>query len=181
MPKKKTGPNRSDFIRSLPSTLSAAEVIAKGKAAGLKISSALVYLARTRKHARPAKAGKAKSAAVPSHAKAANKKPTASDFIRSQPVTMTASSVLKQGVAQGFSFTPELVYAVRRRMKQGGSKARKAGRPKGSRNGSSKSAAAANPTGYHAEFRRLMIRLGLEQSEAIYAVVRGELKALGRG
>lgn len=38
--------NKSAFVRSLPSTLSAAEVIEKGKAKGIKLSAAQVYTIR---------------------------------------------------------------------------------------------------------------------------------------
>ena len=38
--------NKSAFVRSLPSSLSAAEVIAKGKAKGIKLSAAQVYTIR---------------------------------------------------------------------------------------------------------------------------------------
>jgi hypothetical protein len=41
-----TGTNKSAFVRSLPSSLSAAEVIEKGKAKGIKLSAAQVYTIR---------------------------------------------------------------------------------------------------------------------------------------
>lgn len=40
------GVNKSAFVRSLPSSLSAAEVIEKGKAKGIKLSAAQVYTIR---------------------------------------------------------------------------------------------------------------------------------------
>jgi hypothetical protein len=40
------GTNKSAFVRSLPSSLSAAEVIEKGKAKGIKLSAAQVYTIR---------------------------------------------------------------------------------------------------------------------------------------
>ncbi|HTU58029.1 MAG TPA: hypothetical protein VMF89_06340 [Polyangiales bacterium] len=40
------GINKSAFVRSLPSSLSAAEVIEKGKAKGIKLSAAQVYTIR---------------------------------------------------------------------------------------------------------------------------------------
>jgi hypothetical protein len=42
-----TKPNTSAFIRSQPSTMSAADVIAKGKAEGLTITTGLVYGVRS--------------------------------------------------------------------------------------------------------------------------------------
>jgi hypothetical protein len=45
--KKQTkGPNRSDFIRSLPASMPAAEVVAKGAEAGLTFKAGLVYEVR---------------------------------------------------------------------------------------------------------------------------------------
>jgi hypothetical protein len=41
-----SGVNKSAFVRSLPSSLSAAEVIEKGKAKGIKLSAAQVYTIR---------------------------------------------------------------------------------------------------------------------------------------
>src|ERR1700677_3143469 len=45
---KLTMPNKSNFIRQQPATMSAADIIAVGKKAGLKISSSLVYMVRGR-------------------------------------------------------------------------------------------------------------------------------------
>lgn len=44
----------------------------------------------------------------------------ASDFIRAQPVDMTAPLVVEVGKKAGFDFSTSLVYAVRGRMKKGG-------------------------------------------------------------
>lgn len=44
----------------------------------------------------------------------------ASDFIRAQPVSMTAPEVVEAGKKAGFEFSTSLVYAVRGRMKKGG-------------------------------------------------------------
>jgi hypothetical protein len=45
----------------------------------------------------------------------------ASDFIRSQPTNLTAPDVVDAGRRAGFDFSTSLVYAVRGRMKKGGS------------------------------------------------------------
>ena len=44
--KKTKGPNRSDFIRSQPATMTANEVVAKGAEAGLTFKAGLVYEVR---------------------------------------------------------------------------------------------------------------------------------------
>lgn len=41
-----SGVNKSEFVRSLPGTLSAAEVISRGKAKGIRLSAAQIYTIR---------------------------------------------------------------------------------------------------------------------------------------
>jgi hypothetical protein len=50
--------------------------------------------------------------------KASNDDGNASDFIRAQPVDMTAPEVVEAGKKAGFDFSASLVYAVRGRMKK---------------------------------------------------------------
>jgi hypothetical protein len=47
MPRKPDPKSKAGFVRSLPSTLSAAEVVANAKAAGVKLDAAYVYAVRT--------------------------------------------------------------------------------------------------------------------------------------
>jgi hypothetical protein len=189
MPRQKNSPNKSDFVRSQPNDLTAAQVVAKAKEAGLTITSALVYKVRSVEAAkgskaakpgrigRPPKAAKAKAAKAAKAAPAAKGKPNSSDFIRSLPATLTASEVVRQGKASGHSFSPALVYAVRRNAKikasGGGRKAAKA---------KAHAAPAAHVAhGSHAEnkaaFKKLMVRLGLDTAEELYKEVHAELKA----
>jgi hypothetical protein len=108
MPAKKTStktPNKSDFIRSQPATLSAAEVVAKGKADGVTILPGLVY--EVRRKAKAPATGKASKA----------------DFVRSLPSTTPASEVIAKGKAAGLKLTQNYVYKVR--TKSGISKAKK--------------------------------------------------------
>jgi len=182
MPRQKNSPNKSDFVRSQPNDLTAAQVVAKAKEAGLTITSALVYKVRSVEAAKgskaaKAKAAKAKAAKAAKAAPAAKGKPNSSDFIRSLPATLTASEVVRQGKASGHSFSPALVYAVRRNAKikasGGGRKAAKA---------KAHAAPAAHVAhGSHAEnkaaFKKLMVRLGLDTAEELYKEVHAELKA----
>ena len=74
----------------------------------------------------------------------------ASDFIRAQPVGATAPEVVEAGKAAGFDFSTSLVYAVRGRMKKGGSAApaptsRREGAP--SRRGGGGGGGGASSTG----------------------------------
>jgi hypothetical protein len=53
----------------------------------------------------------------------------ASDFIRAQPVDMTAPEVVEAGKKAGFDFSASLVYAVRGRMKKGPSSGKREAAP----------------------------------------------------
>jgi hypothetical protein len=65
MPKAKTAKkqSKSDYIRAQLATLTAPEIVAKAKAAGLKLTSQLVYAVRGRAKAK-GKASKSKAAFV---------------------------------------------------------------------------------------------------------------------
>jgi hypothetical protein len=111
--------SKSDFIRAQPATLSVAEVIAKGKAEGIKFGSSLVYMVR-----RPAKKKKpAKTAAVAPATKPASSTasksnlPSKSEFIRSQPGSLSAAEVVAKGKEEGIIFSESLVYKSRGRSK----------------------------------------------------------------
>jgi len=182
MPKKKTGPNKSDFVRSQPAELSASDVVAKAKEAGLTITPGLVYAVRAYQKSKGAKTKKTTTTAAASAKapKAEGSKPSASDFIRSLPSSVTATAVAKQGAAEGYSFKTGLVYKVRRAMKKHQPKAAKAAHAAHEPKAAAPHAHAshASHASHRNEFRRLMIQIGLDQAEALYADVHGELKAI---
>jgi len=93
LPDSKSG---AAFVRSLPRTMPAAEVIEKGKAVGMKLSAAYVYTSRARS-----------SSFTP-------KPPTKSDFIRSQAAGLSAPEIVAMGKAAGIKFTPQLANKVKR-------------------------------------------------------------------
>jgi DNA-binding CsgD family transcriptional regulator len=97
LPGRLPGPKSgAAFVRSLPRTMPAAEVIEKGKAVGVKLSAAYVYTARARS-----------STVTP-------KPPTKSDFIRSQPAGLSTPELVAMGKAAGIKFTPQLANKVKR-------------------------------------------------------------------
>src|SRR5438046_6224850 len=106
MPKtaKKT-PNKSAFIRSLPADMPAVEVVAKAKAANLKLTPAFVYAIRSksRNKGRPAGGKRGKRGPKP-----ATGKQSASEFVRSQPVSLKAGEVVAAGAKQGIKFSTNL-------------------------------------------------------------------------
>jgi hypothetical protein len=135
---KKPTLSKSDFVRSQPLTLSATEVLAKAKAAGLKLTSQLVYKVRgTAKAKETAKKpiGAKKPAASP--IASASTKPPASKaaFVRGLPSSTPAKDVVKLAKAAGIKLGIYYVYNVRRAAKMAAKKSRAA----------SKSPAAAAP------------------------------------
>jgi hypothetical protein len=112
-PKKPTL-NKSDFIRQQPSSLSAAEVVAKAKAAGLNFAPVLVYKVRGRAKSKTPKAAKT-AGIVTTAATATSTKPpkSKSAFIRSLPSSTPAKEVVKQAKALGMKLTESYVYNVR--------------------------------------------------------------------
>jgi len=156
MPKKKTTAkksNKSAFIRNFPAETSAAEIVAKAKAAGLKLSPAFVYAVRSK-----AKNGEAKPSTGPGR-KVSNGQMSASDFVRTQPDTMKAADVVAAGAQQGLTFSANLVYMVR--SKSGKAPTGRRGRPRLTTNG-----ASANG-GMDASFRKLAIDLGIGRARAL--------------
>lgn len=103
-PKNGAGPNKSDFIRQHPK-LSAQDVVAKAKESGISISPILVYKVRGRT--------KPGATAKPRRAWKSSKGGTASDFVRSMPVTMSAKDVIAAAKAKGIRMSANLVYMVR--------------------------------------------------------------------
>jgi hypothetical protein len=120
MPSKKTPAktlNRSDFIRAQPATLSPTDVIAKGKAEGIKISRSLVHMVRARSSVK-AKKGPS-NAATPATKPAAlpvskPELPSKRAFIRAIPFGVSAKDVVAQGKAAGLKFNTDYVHRARK-------------------------------------------------------------------
>jgi hypothetical protein len=134
MPAKKTStktPNKSDFIRSQPATLSAAEVVANAKAAGTTILPGLVYEVRRKAKARTK--GKASKGAPPT-TNAISTKPSTSTkppkskaaFVRGLPASTPAKDVVKQAKVLGLSLSINYVYNIRGAAKMAAKKRRAA-------------------------------------------------------
>jgi hypothetical protein len=102
----------SDFIRQQPASLSATEVIAKGKAEGIEIGSSLVYMVRGRS------SGKAKRAAT----KTATSAPTSSNGARpvgaASTTTSSAEDLLRAVAAEiGLGRAVEILVGERARVR----------------------------------------------------------------
>jgi outer membrane PBP1 activator LpoA protein len=128
-PKKPT-PNKSDFIRSQPTSMSAAEIVVKAKAAGINFAPVLVYKVRGR--AKTKKAGTKTAPAIVTTApmtSATKPAKSKSAFIRSLPSTTPAKEVVKQAKAAGIKLNVGYVYNVRQAAKKVAKSQRAAGSP----------------------------------------------------
>jgi len=101
---KKTTVSKSDFIRSQPATLSAAEVVAKAKAEGITLDRVLVYKVRIR-----AKGGAAaKKTSLPKNGVASK-----AAFVRGLPASTPAKEVVAKAKALGLTLSVNYVYNIR--------------------------------------------------------------------
>jgi len=111
VPAKKTTLSKSDFIRSQHAALSAAEVVAKGKAAGMAILPGLVY--EVRRTARSKRAAAKRTSATP---KNVTMKPpviaSKADFVRAR-AHLSPKEVVEDAKAAGIKFDARYVYNVR--------------------------------------------------------------------
>jgi hypothetical protein len=120
--------SKSDFIRAQPATLSAAEVVAKAKAAGIKLAPVLVYKVRIRAKAKAKGKGKGKAKKTAASTTAAAKptvvsamttststKPPKSKaaFVRGLPASTPAKDVVMQAKAAGIKLGVSYVYNIR--------------------------------------------------------------------
>jgi hypothetical protein len=103
--------SKSAFVRGLPTTLPAKEVVAKAKAAGLKISDRYVHVIRSIAK-RAAKQGNGAAPAVRRGGRPISSKRT---FVLSLPSSMPATEVIERAKTQGMALTTNYVYKIRSR------------------------------------------------------------------
>ena len=111
MAAKKATPqqSKSAFIRSQPATMSAAEVVERGKAAGVPLRAQLVYEVR-----RVARAKKGKAKRFQSSGKGLAKKVRSkADFVRTH-ANASAKEISEKAAAAGIKLGTRYVYNVRR-------------------------------------------------------------------
>ncbi len=117
---------KSSFVRSQPPEMSAAEIVAKGKAAGMPISDSLVYMVRgpkigsakktgavkrsVSKKASPKKAKKTSSAPKSASPKKAGE--SKADFVRANR-SLSANEIAAKAKAEGLTLDANYVYKVR--------------------------------------------------------------------
>jgi hypothetical protein len=103
---------KSDFIRSQPATLSTAEVVAKGKAAGVTILPGLVYEVRRTEKAKKAVAKKPPKAKPVVAVTKSSGKVSKADFVRAR-AHLSPKEIVEDAKAAGIKFEVHYVYRVR--------------------------------------------------------------------
>jgi len=110
--------SKSDFIRRQPAALSTAKVVARAKAAGIKLTSQLVYNVRGSSKAKTGTAKKTatgKPVASKKVRKVASKsatKTSKADFVRSRS-HLSPKEIIEDGKAAGIKLSASYVYNVR--------------------------------------------------------------------
>lgn len=112
--------SKSAFIRSQSAKLSAAEVVAKGKAAGIKFSSQLVYNVRGGSKTKKGTATKT-STAKPVATVTSKSKVSKSDFVRAR-AHLSPKEIVEDAKAAGLKLDVTYVYGVRGYDKKAGRK-----------------------------------------------------------
>jgi hypothetical protein len=116
-------PNKSDFIRLQPATMSAAEIVEKAKAEGIELRPGLIYevrrIAKAKKGAASKKRAMAAKATAPKPRSTASKtaspkKPIASKaaFVRQFP-NLSPKEIVERAKAEGIRLDVGYVYNVR--------------------------------------------------------------------
>jgi hypothetical protein len=104
-------PSKSAFVRGLPASMPAKEVVAKAKAAGLTLSDRYVHVIRSIAK-RAAKNGHAVAQGPRRGGRPISSKRT---FVLGLPSSLPAAEVIKRARAEGMKLTTNYVYKIRSR------------------------------------------------------------------
>ncbi len=170
--------SKSDFIRSQPSTLSAAEVVAKAKAEGIKIDPALVYKVRGRTGAK--RKAKKISTAKPTAATGSKKPQSKAAFIRSLREDMPVKEVIAAAKEKGIKIADTYVYRTRRSAKKKVTKAA-ARRATTARTGAAVPRPSASTSSAETLLKAVAAEIGLGRAMEILAGERARVRALIMG
>jgi hypothetical protein len=172
--------SKSDFIRATPATMSAADVVAKGKAQGIKILPGLVYEVRRTAKAKKAVPQKTSTARTVAAA-TAKSKVTKADFVRAH-ANLSPQEIVKKGNAEGVKLGISYVYNVRGSDKKAG---RKEMRTAARRSTARKALPVARPitTSTKAEdlLRAVAAEVGLGRAIELLEAERARVHAVMRG
>lgn len=190
---------KTAYVLSLPSDLSAKEVAARAKAAGITISDKHVAVIRSiarrksggkRKSGNTAATPKTKRSSAPAKQQQRAKstkpatragQPSKSEFVRSQPSDLAAAEVVAAARKAGLSITPRYVHEVRYAARH--SKKAKRGAPTKTSAIKPEQAKRAQPAhgggerSLEDQFKWLVLELGVARARAILNAVETVLSA----
>jgi hypothetical protein len=113
MPDAKTSETQTKarFVRSLPRTMSAAELVEKGNAAGVKLTTHYVHKVRAKRGA--SKAKKKSTSGKTTTPWTSKKAKSAASFVRGLPASTPAKQVVSLAKAAGIQLGISYVYNIR--------------------------------------------------------------------
>jgi hypothetical protein len=182
-------PSKSAFVRGLPATIPAKDVVAKAKAAGLTVSDRYVHVIRSIAK-RAAKQGSATSKQPRRGGRPISSKRT---FVLSLPASLPAADVIKRAKTQGMKLTTNYVYKIRSRgaaasarpsvrsgvrLSANGTRTRGAASKPSARSVASAIAAGSNGNHHDEHFVALVLDVGLARAAALLEKVRARVQDL---
>jgi regulator of extracellular matrix RemA (YlzA/DUF370 family) len=174
--------SKSAFVRGLPASMPAKEVVAKAKAAGLTLSDRYVHVIRSIAK-RAARNGHTALKAPRRGGRPISSKRT---FVLSLPASLPAAEVIKRARAEGMQLTTNYVYKIRSRGAAANEAPVNLSAIKGLKGGRagrgrvlSDIARSANGTSKHDEhFVALVLDVGLARAAALLERVRARVQDL---
>jgi hypothetical protein len=181
----KTTSSKSAFVRGLPASMPAKEVVAKAKAAGLTLSDRYVHVIRSIAK-RAARNGHTALKTPRRGGRPISSKRT---FVLSLPASMPAADVIKRARAEGMQLTTNYVYKIRSRGAAANEAALTLNVTGTGKNGRlnrgrvlsdiARSARSANGANHHDEhFVALVLDVGLARAAALLERVRARVQDL---
>ena len=200
---KKPGRKLSDttrFVLSMPRDTAALDVVKAAAAQKIELTAALVHKIRSRyKGPPPGAQVQLKLVPAPQRSEAAapggKRYPSASAFVREQPLNRPVNEVVAEGTKLGLNVKPLLVRVVRSKMRHAGDAkpaaaakgAVRRGRPAraqiaGKRGRPSAAKAAGSASGAaEAQLRSLVVQLGTARAKALVTELEQAIEALISG
>ena len=120
---KSAGGRKGEFVLSMPETMSAQQIVAEAKKAGITLTDSYVYKLRRKGGGSTKKGGAAAKGGAPKGKKAASgRSGSASDFVRSLPSGVSAKEAVEQAKAAGIKLTTGYFYTLKSSLGLAGSK-----------------------------------------------------------
>jgi hypothetical protein len=172
---------KTAFILGLPRGMPAAQAAEEAIAAGYPTKVQHVHRIRSaaKRAAKPGSISKGSQktlAGRPATSTSSKSMLSKSDFIRGQPLSMSAAEVVVAAAKAGLVMTTTLVHTVRGRMRKAAATApKKPGRPRKTR-GVAGTAASTEVT-----FRKMVLELGLERAKELLDEIQKKLASLIAG